>query len=115
MMMFSPGLLSPSVTMLLVLVTSCLQYSNSAINPLLYSFLSDHFRKSFRDTCLGACLAARGSRDQGLQGQRDVTFTTRRTRRGPMFTAVLQVSEKTMRISRNVHISYFCIITYFPN
>ena len=89
--------------MLLVLVTSCLQYSNSAINPLLYSFLSDHFRKSFRDTCLGACLATRGSRDQTLTRQRDLTFTTRRTRRGPMFTAVLQVSQT---------ISSFCTICF---
>ena len=86
--------------MLLVLVTSCLQYSNSAINPLLYSFLSDHFRKSFRDTCLGTCLAARGSRDQTLTRQRDLTFTTRRTRRGPMFTAVLQVSQTNSNFFR---------------
>ena len=93
------GLLSPSHTMLMVLVTSCLQYSNSAINPLLYSFLSDHFRKSFRDTCLGACLATRGSRDQTLTRQRDLTFTTRRTRRGPMFTAVLQVSQTNILVS----------------
>ena len=51
-------LMTPSSTVILALSTSCLQYSNSAINPILYSFLSDHFRKSFRDTC--TCLATRG-------------------------------------------------------
>ena len=76
--------------MLLVLVSSCLQYSNSAINPVLYAFLSDHFKKSFRDTC--RCLT-RESRFQSRYRQREITFTTRRTRRGPRFTAILQVSK----------------------
>ena len=31
-----------------ILVSNCLQYSNSAMNPLLYAGLSDNFRKSFR-------------------------------------------------------------------
>ena len=74
--------------LLLVLITSCLQYSNSAINPILYAFLSDHFKKSFRDTC---AWWTRGSRGQSTYRHRDLTFTTRRTRRGPRFTAVLQV------------------------
>ena len=107
-----PGLLSPSNTMLLVLVTSCLQYSNSAINPLLYSFLSDHFRKSFRDTCLGAaCLAARGSRGETQTRGRDLTFTTRRTRRGPRFTAVLQVSVRSNSHTPRI---LLCTIYIFP-
>lgn len=39
------------------LVTGCLGYSNSAMNPILYAFLSDNFKKSF----LKACTCATGT------------------------------------------------------
>lgn len=29
------------------LLSGCLAYANSAINPVLYAFLSDNFKKSF--------------------------------------------------------------------
>ena len=78
-----------STILLLVLVASCLQYSNSAINPILYAFLSDHFKKSFREACF--CYSrGSGARGYSTYRHRDITFTTRRTRRGPMFTAILQ-------------------------
>lgn len=32
-------------------LAGCLGYSNSAINPILYAFLSDNFKKSFLNTC----------------------------------------------------------------
>ncbi|XP_005179254.2 somatostatin receptor type 3 [Musca domestica] len=35
------------VEILLFLLFGCLAYSNSAMNPILYAFLSDNFRKSF--------------------------------------------------------------------
>ncbi|XP_018335581.1 somatostatin receptor type 2 [Agrilus planipennis] len=38
------------------LLASCLSYSNSAVNPILYAFLSDNFKKSF----LKACTCAAG-------------------------------------------------------
>jgi hypothetical protein len=31
-----------------MLLADCLQYSNSAMNPVLYAFLSENFKKSFR-------------------------------------------------------------------
>ena len=37
--------------MIVILLSDCLQYSNSAINPVLYAFLSDNFKKSFRKAC----------------------------------------------------------------
>ncbi|XP_076056453.1 somatostatin receptor type 2-like [Oratosquilla oratoria] len=36
---------------ILFLFTSCLSYINSAINPILYAFLSDNFKKSFMKAC----------------------------------------------------------------
>lgn len=33
------------------LMASCLCYSNSAMNPILYAFLSDNFKKSFLKAC----------------------------------------------------------------
>lgn len=39
------------------ILCSCLTYSNSAVNPILYAFLSDNFKKSF----LKACSCATGT------------------------------------------------------
>ena len=88
------GLMSPEMMMLMVMITSCLHYANSAINPILYAFLSDHFKKSFRETCL--CMS---HESQGLSvyRQRDLTFTTRRTRRGRLYTAVLLVTTSSFK------------------
>ncbi|XP_056643478.1 somatostatin receptor type 2-like isoform X2 [Diorhabda carinulata] len=33
------------------LLASCMSYSNSAVNPILYAFLSDNFKKSFVKAC----------------------------------------------------------------
>jgi len=68
-----------------ILFANCLQYSNSAMNPLLYAGLSDNFRKSFRK----ACHCGLFWQDPNPQ-PRNYSFTTRRTVRGPRFTAVLQ-------------------------
>lgn len=39
------------------LLVSCLSYSNSAMNPILYAFLSDNFKKSFMKAC--TCAASK--------------------------------------------------------
>ncbi|XKL60239.1 hypothetical protein PGB90_001255 [Kerria lacca] len=44
------------LTVIIFLITGCLSYSNSAMNPILYAFLSDNFKKSF----LKACICAAG-------------------------------------------------------
>ncbi|KAG7165555.1 somatostatin receptor type 2-like [Homarus americanus] len=35
----------------LFMISSCLSYINSALNPILYAFLSDNFKKSFMKAC----------------------------------------------------------------
>lgn len=41
-----------SFVLSLFLFSSCLSYSCSALNPILYAFLSDNFKKSFHRICL---------------------------------------------------------------
>lgn len=39
------------VEILIFILVGCLAYSNSSLNPLLYAFLSDNFKKSFLKAC----------------------------------------------------------------
>ncbi|XP_069947155.1 somatostatin receptor type 2 [Cherax quadricarinatus] len=51
-LIFSPPREGQSPFMvILFLISSCLSYINSAINPILYAFLSDNFKKSFLKAC----------------------------------------------------------------
>jgi len=78
-----PGHDQGNTLVIVILLSDCLQYSNSAINPVLYAFLSDNFKKSFRKAC--HC----DKREVTGQGHnQDCSATTRRSRRGPKFTAV---------------------------
>ena len=76
-----------------ILLANCLQYSNSAMNPLLYAGLSDNFRKSFRKACHCGLPSPWSQRAPA----RTCSFTTRRTVRGPRFTAVLQEETSSSR------------------
>ncbi|KAF5291674.1 hypothetical protein FQA39_LY14311 [Lamprigera yunnana] len=56
-MTFTPSNERPSQFVVTIhLLAFCLSYSNSAMNPILYAFLSDNFKKSF----LKACTCAAG-------------------------------------------------------
>lgn len=55
------------------LLVGCLGYSNSAINPILYAFLSDNFKKSFMKAC--TCANQREA-NKALAGENSV-FTRR--------------------------------------
>lgn len=43
-----PGSRQSNTLVIVILLADCLQYSNSAMNPVLYAFLSENFKKSFR-------------------------------------------------------------------
>lgn len=51
-----PNECASRITITLFLIAGCFSYSNSAMNPILYAFLSDNFKKSF----LKACTCAAG-------------------------------------------------------
>ncbi|XP_073844073.1 allatostatin C receptor 2 [Musca autumnalis] len=47
----TPGKCVSRLEITIFLLSSCLVYSNSAMNPILYAFLSDNFKKSFMKAC----------------------------------------------------------------
>ncbi|XP_065359082.1 somatostatin receptor type 5-like [Calliphora vicina] len=47
----SPGNCASRLEITIFLFVGCLGYSNSAMNPVLYAFLSDNFKKSFMKAC----------------------------------------------------------------
>ena len=68
-----PGFDQGETLVFVILLSDCLQYSNSAINPVLYAFLSDNFKKSFRKAC--HCDKREGT--GGLGHIQDCSATTR--------------------------------------
>lgn len=67
-----PYLCKTRLEITLFLLVGCLAYSNSAMNPILYAFLSDNFKKSF----LKACTCAAG-KDFNTQLQLENSFFPR--------------------------------------
>ena len=47
----TPGAEQDNVMIAVMLLAGCLSYSNSAMNPVLYAFLSENFKKSFMKAC----------------------------------------------------------------
>lgn len=58
-----PDLCKSRLEITIFLMVGVLGYSNSAMNPILYAFLSDNFKKSF----MKACTCAAGNDPNGLQ------------------------------------------------
>lgn len=54
----APAECAGRLTVSVFLLAACFSYSNSAVNPLLYAFLSDNFKKSFLKACTCARRAA---------------------------------------------------------
>ena len=73
-----PGRTQENVMIAIFLLAGCLSYSNSAMNPVLYAFLSENFKKSFLKAC--QCAAGREVND-ALQVEHSV-FPRRRTLAG---------------------------------
>ncbi len=58
-----------------MLLAGCLSYSNSAMNPVLYAFLSENFKKSF----LKACTCATGRDANAVLHVENSAFPRKRT------------------------------------
>ena len=88
-----------SLSLTFLLLTGCLSYANSAINPILYAFLSENFKKSFAKafTC-----AAKQDVNAQLNGENSVNP---RTTRGASSRGALCDSKmgKSSRRDRNRH------------
>ncbi|XP_055598336.1 somatostatin receptor type 2-like [Uranotaenia lowii] len=67
-----PDICKSRLEITVFVLVSCLGYSNSAMNPILYAFLSDNFKKSF----LKACTCAKG-KDINAQLQIENSFLPR--------------------------------------
>uniref|UniRef100_A0A336N0G3 CSON008889 protein n=1 Tax=Culicoides sonorensis TaxID=179676 RepID=A0A336N0G3_CULSO len=67
-----PDLCKSRLEITLFVLVGCLGYSNSAMNPILYAFLSDNFKKSF----LKACTCAK-RKDVNAQLQVENSFLTK--------------------------------------
>lgn len=67
-----PDICNTRLEITLFVLVGCLGYSNSAMNPILYAFLSDNFKKSF----LKACTCAAG-KDFNTQLQLENSFFPR--------------------------------------
>ncbi|XP_063241235.1 somatostatin receptor type 5-like [Bacillus rossius redtenbacheri] len=80
------------VSITIFLLAGCLSYSNSAMNPILYAFLSDNFKKSF----LKACTCATGQDVNNVLHMENSVFPRRQHRQGgserqrPARTAALE-------------------------
>ncbi|XP_055705723.1 somatostatin receptor type 2-like [Phlebotomus papatasi] len=62
-MIYSPPVVCKSrLEITIFVLVGCLGYSNSAMNPILYAFLSDNFKKSFLKAC--TCAAAKTANAQ---------------------------------------------------
>ena len=72
-----PNVCQSRLEITIFVLVGCLCYSNSAMNPILYAFLSDNFKKSF----LKACTCATG-KDFNTQLQMENSLFPRLAKRG---------------------------------
>lgn len=73
----NPESCNTRLSITIFLFVGCLGYSNSAINPILYAYLSDNFKKSF----LKACVCA-GPREVNAQLKVENSVLPRKSRNG---------------------------------
>lgn len=73
----NPESCNTRLSITIFLFVGCLGYSNSAINPILYAYLSDNFKKSF----LKACVCA-GTREVNAQLKVENSVLPRKSRNG---------------------------------
>lgn len=99
----------------LILFVSWLSYSNSAVNPILYAYLSDNFKKSFLKACTCAAtkdvnaqlkvensgVGMRKLRDRRTSESTQPTCATRCQKTCTELTTTMTTTTGTSNISRN--------------
>lgn len=89
----SPGkMCSTRLEVTVFILVGCLGYSNSAINPILYAYLSDNFKKSFLKAC--TCAKSRDVNAQ-LKLENSVMPPSRKARDGRGMSAESQMTVTT--------------------
>lgn len=81
----SPSSQVTPVSMSIILLVDCLSYANSAMNPILYAFLSENFKKSFARafTCAANNKENVNTNAQHHPNNADQSVNPRTTRGGP--------------------------------
>ncbi|BES96053.1 unnamed protein product [Nesidiocoris tenuis] len=92
-----PNQCQSRITVTVFLIAGCLSYSNSAMNPILYAFLSDNFKKSF----MKACTCAAGT-DVNATLHLENSVFPRRTQRGSERGANRNVNRANRAVDREI-------------
>ncbi|XP_023159475.1 somatostatin receptor type 2 [Ceratitis capitata] len=94
----SPSKCASRLEITIFLLAGCLGYSNSAMNPILYAFLSDNFKKSFLKAC--TC-AARKDVNAQLQLENSLFPKFGKNRQGDRFFSPKKSKQKKALVTRN--------------
>lgn len=96
----NPESCNTRLSITIFLFVGCLGYSNSAINPILYAYLSDNFKKSF----LKACVCA-GTREVNATLKVENSVLPRKARNGKRlnsdFATTTMISSTTAAKNKN--------------
>ncbi|XP_050333211.1 somatostatin receptor type 5-like [Bactrocera neohumeralis] len=94
----SPSKCASRLEITIFLLAGCLGYSNSAMNPILYAFLSDNFKKSFLKAC--TC-ATRKDVNAQLQLENSLFPKFGKNRQSDRLFSPKKAKQKKLLVTRN--------------
>uniref|UniRef100_A0A0A1X4V9 Somatostatin receptor type 4 n=1 Tax=Zeugodacus cucurbitae TaxID=28588 RepID=A0A0A1X4V9_ZEUCU len=94
----SPSKCASRLEITIFLLAGCLGYSNSAMNPILYAFLSDNFKKSFLKAC--TC-ATRKDVNAQLQMENSLFPKFGKNRQSDRLFSPKKAKQKKILVTRN--------------